>query len=356
MNRHSAHPVPGGGPDELGKGRSSLKKWLFASLAVFFVAIIFVLWVLSYGGASPSRKTDAVVYIPSGSGFSAIQQLLADHDVIVADIRFEILARILGASGRLQAGEYVFSPGLSHKEVIAKLTEGEILYRSLSIPEGSNLYQIADVLAHDFDFDRREFLRLVNDREFIDSFGLSVASLEGYLFPDTYFVSRQQSLDDVLAMMVRRFQQVFSDIAANQALSFPGAGSLSYHQVIILASIVEKETGIADERPLVAAVFLNRLKKNMKLQADPTVIYGIADFNGNLTRKDLKTPSPYNTYTLKGLPAGPIANPGRPAIEAVLRPADVGYLYFVAKKDGRHYFSTTFQEHNRAVRRFQRSK
>jgi UPF0755 protein len=157
-------------------------------------------------------------------------------------------------------------------------------------------------------------------------------------------------------MMVRRFNNVFTEISGqdNPGQSAPPANSRN--EIVILASIVEKETALPEERPLIAAVFHNRLKNNMKLQADPTVIYGIADFNGNITREDLLTPSPYNTYTNSGLPAGPIANPGKESLLAVLHPANVAYLYFVAKNDGSHYFSTSLEEHNKAVIRFQKQR
>jgi UPF0755 protein len=156
---------------------------------------------------------------------------------------------------------------------------------------------------------------------------------------------------------VQRFQRVASDIVKQyQGDVSKGEQSFSLHEIVILASIVEKETAVAEERPLVAAVYLNRLKKNMRLQADPTVIYGISGFSGNLTRQDLLTPSPYNTYEKNGLPAGPIANPGRESLAAVVHPAEVDYLYFVAKNDGTHHFSTSLPEHNRAVSRFQKQE
>ncbi len=332
----------------------SLLKWLLgAALLLVCLAAIFFLWVSSYAHSVFEGAGDeqVVVYIAPGSGFLTIKKTLVTHRVIADDIRFNLLARWMDAASKMRAGEYVFSPGLTHQSIIEKLAKGDVAYRPLTIPEGSSLDQIGALLA-DRGFDLEDFGRLVRDQDFIASLSLSYPTLEGYLFPDTYFITREQNLEDVVKMMATRFHEVFSALppAGKQH------GQLSPHQVVILASIVEKETAVAEERPLIAAVFLNRLKKKMKLQADPTVIYGIADFSGNLTRKDLRTPSPYNTYTLKGLPVGPIANPGRESLLAVLQPADVPYFYFVAKNDGSHYFSKTLREHNRAVQRFQKHK
>ena len=201
---------------------------------------------------------------------------------------------------------------------------------------------------------KEEVLALIHDQKFISSLGLSLSSLEGYLFPDTYLLTRGKSAESILAMMVGRFLDVYSKILAEAGKKDSAEKPPNRHEVVTLASIVEKETGVAEERGLVAAVFVNRLKKNMLLQADPTVIYGIQKFDMALTRKDLKTPTAYNTYMQKGLPAGPICNPGRDSLLAVLHPAETSYLYFVSKNDGTHQFSRTLKEHNKAVRMFQR--
>jgi UPF0755 protein len=342
-----------------GVGRRGLRQWPLLALLAFLFTAGLAWWVASYAAAVPQHpdEADVIVYIPPDIGFSAIKKSLADQHVIDDDIRFDLLARWLRARDRMRAGEYCFAPGLTHKAIIRKLARGEVFYRPLTIPEGFNVYQIGDLLATGFGFDRQDFLRQVQDQTFIRSLGLDVPSLEGYLFPDTYFVTRGQRLDAVVGMMVRRFHEVFTQIGGqDKAAAFSAANSISAHGIVILASIIEKETALPEERPLIAAVFLNRLRQNMKLQADPTVIYGIADFNGNLTRQDLVTPSPYNTYTNEGLPVGPIANPGKASLAAVLHPAENDYLYFVAKKDGSHFFSSSLAEHNSAVLRFQKQK
>jgi UPF0755 protein len=179
--------------------------------------------------------------------------------------------------------------------------------------------------------------------------GIQAESLEGYLFPDTYYFPRNTPIDRIIQTMLDRFNTVFTPAWADRAR---GIG-LSRHQVVTLASIIEKETGAAGERPLIASVFHNRLARGMRLQSDPTVIYGIEDFDGNLTRAHLETPTPYNTYQVAGLPPGPIASPGRAALEAALFPEETDYLYFVARGDGTHQFSTRLDEHNEAVRRYQ---
>jgi len=348
------------GPATWIRRRRHWQKWLVLVLFVLAIPLCFRLWVSSYASSVPqsgSGHESIVVYIPPDIGFASIKKTLIDRHVIDDDIRFGLLARRMGVVGKLQAGEYCFPADLSHQAIIEKLAKGEVYYRPLIIPEGFNIFQIGDLLATGFGYDRNDFLRHVQDQKLIKSLGLDVTSLEGYLFPDTYFVTRGQMLNEIVSMMVHRFNDAFAEISnQDKSCRLSAPHSISLHEIVILASIVEKETALPEERPLIAAVFLNRLKKKMKLQADPTVIYGIADFNGNITRKDLITPSPYNTYTKTGLPAGPIANPGKEALVAVLHPADADYLYFVAKNDGSHYFSSSLQEHNRAVIRFQKQR
>lgn len=193
------------------------------------------------------------------------------------------------------------------------------------------------------------FLQAASDPGLIESLGIEGYPFEGYLFPETYNFPKGVTAEQIIKKMVDHFRSVFTPAWTERA----HAMGFTIHQVVTLASIVEKETSKPEERPLIASVFLNRLKRRMRLESDPTVIYGIKDFDGNLTRKDLRTMSPYNTYRIKGLPPGPIANPGRASIEAVLYPSEEPYLYFVSKNDGSHHFSPTLREHNRMVRRYQ---
>lgn len=322
----------------------------------FLVPILLLLWLSNYayrpGPGAAGRE--ATVIIPADSSFTAIEKNLAAAGVIRADRRFLLLAKLLGVSKSLRAGEYLFSGRPTPYMVLRQLHRGARIKHPLTIPEGSNLAQIGAILAKGGWTTESEFRATIDDPQFIMKLGIPHPSLEGYLFPDTYFLERGVfNLRTFLTAMVAQTRRV---LAATGATAGQPDYGLDAHQVLTLASIVEKETGLAVERPLIARVFLNRLRDGMKLQTDPTVIYGIKDFNGNLTKLDLRTPTPYNTYRIAGLPPGPIANPGRAAIQAVMAPAAGDYYYFVSKNDGSHYFSKTLPEHNRAVSRFQRGR
>lgn len=341
-------------------GRKSFLLLWIAGIAFFFFVIFFsgTLWLWSYA-SHPVRLAPApsiIVDIPQGTGFAGIRKNLEKAGVIEPDIRFSFVATILGVARQLKAGEYQFTAGQTPVDILRLLDAGKVVQWSVTIPEGANIYQLADILNDILAIKKEEVLARIYDQKFISSLGLSLFSLEGYLFPDTYLLPKGKSPESILTMMVGRFLDVYGEV-----LSENGAGKKSFagnppnrHEVVILASIVEKETAIEEERPLVAAVFLNRLKKKMPLQADPTVIYGLKKFDMALTKKDLKTPTAYNTYIKKGLPAGPICNPGKDSLLAILNPTQSPYLYFVSKNDGTHQFSRTLKEHNRAVRQFQR--
>jgi UPF0755 protein len=195
----------------------------------------------------------------------------------------------------------------------------------------------------------RDFYQSTLDKELLKKLGIQADTFEGYLFPDTYYFPKNVRRDQIIQTMVDRFRSVFNREwqARSKALGY------SVHEIVTLASIIEKETGEGSERPVISSVFHNRLRRRMRLEADPTVIYGINNFNGDITRKDLETPTPYNTYKIEGLPPGPIASPGFASLSAALYPADTAYIFFVAKGDRTHHFSTTYKEHNRAVRKYQ---
>ncbi|MDH3329787.1 MAG: endolytic transglycosylase MltG, partial [Desulfobulbaceae bacterium] len=278
-----------------------------------------------------------------------IKTILGENGIINDDIRFLILARITDRAGHLRAGEYLIHPGQTPLEILRLIEQGKVLRHQVTIPEGMSTRQIIQILARDKWIKPDRFLALTKDTDFIRKIGFNLESLEGYLFPDTYTLTRDTVTEEkLIIMMTNRFQAIWNDLEHDLPVG------LSRHQVITLASIVEKETGKSDERPLIAQVFLNRLKKEMRLQSDPTVIYGLQEnFDGDLTREDLQQKNPYNTYVIDGLPPGPVCSPGRDSILAVLHPADVPYLYFVSKKDGSHHFSTSLKDHNRAVRKYQ---
>ncbi|MDH3392346.1 MAG: endolytic transglycosylase MltG, partial [Desulfobulbaceae bacterium] len=241
--------------------------------------------------------------------------------------------------------------GLTPLQVLRFMDTAKPVQYRVTVPEGWTMEQIAAVFARDHWVDPENFLQLCRDKIFIQHLGISADSLEGYLFPETYTLVRGE-VDEksLITTMVHRFLTIWD------GLDKPGDIKLNRHQLVTLASIVEKETGYSGERAVITGVFYNRLKKGMRLQSDPTTIYGLKDFNGNLTRADLKKETPYNTYVITGLPPGPICNPGRAALKAVLQPAKVPYYYFVSKNDGSHSFSTTLKEHNRAVYKYQKSR
>jgi UPF0755 protein len=211
------------------------------------------------------------------------------------------------------------------------------------------MLQIADLVDASGITGRDAFQEALSDRRLMAGQQIEAESFEGYLFPDTYFFPKDTTAEAIVTTLVSGFQRIMTDrrLERTRQLGF------SLHEVVTLAAMIEKETGAAEERPIISSVFHNRLKRGMRLESDPTVIYGIEDFDGNITRKHLAEKTPYNTYRIKGLPAGPIANPGEAAIEAALYPAETDYLYFVAKKDGTHQFSTNITDHNRAVVKYQ---
>lgn len=307
-------------------------------------------WFASYLLTPSPVATDTVVSIPKGAGVRKIKTLLAGHGLINDDIRFLVLARLSGTAGHLRAGEYRIPPHQKPLQILRLLEKGEVVRHLITIPEGLTTRQIGALLEQRDWIDAQHFIELGQNREFIQSLGLNQDSLEGYLFPDTYSLVRGGVTEEsLLAMMVNRFFIIWKEVAGD-------APDLIRHRTVTLASIVEKETGDPSERPLIARVFLNRLEKKMRLQSDPTVIYGLEKFSGNLTRQDLERESPYNTYLIQGLPPGPICNPGKESLTAVLHPADAPYYYFVSKNNGTHHFSATLTEHNQAVRKYQQNE
>ncbi|MEN8142265.1 MAG: endolytic transglycosylase MltG [Thermodesulfobacteriota bacterium] len=318
--------------------------------------ILLMLWLGGYafapGPGEPGRQTPLVV--PPDMFYPDIEKKLIAQTIISPDPRFKVLAYLMGVAYSLKAGEYIFTGARSPHSVLRELHKGSIVQRPVTIREGADLQEIAEILGQGGWLNPDRFLELTRDPEFIEELGLKVESLEGYLFPDTYLLERGgHDAASIIRTMVAQMQKVLGETGAEQGEQEAG---LDVHQILTLASIVEKETGLALERPLIARVFLNRLHKKMKLQTDPTVIYGIENFDGNLTRRHLREYTPYNTYVIRGLPPGPIGSPGRAAIRAVMEPARGSYYYFVSKNDGSHYFSRSLSEHNRAVNKYQKRR
>ncbi|MEK7337285.1 MAG: endolytic transglycosylase MltG [Nitrospirota bacterium] len=291
-----------------------------------------------------------VVVITEGATFQHVAGLLERERLIKSRSAFVLLGKALEADRKIRPGEYELNPAMPPADILSKLTAGRVVLHAVTIPEGYTMVQIADVLAQHQVTDRAEFLRLVKDKSLIKTLGISAETLEGYLYPDTYRFPKPVSAKDVIRTMVEQLNQVVTPEWQARAKDI----HLTLHQVLTLASVIEKETGSGEERPQISSVFHNRLQKKIPLQSDPTVIYGLPNFDGNLHKKDLSHPSPYNTYRWAGLPPGPIASPGAQAIRATLFPAVSPYLYFVSKNDGTHQFSATLVEHNKAVEKYQK--
>lgn len=320
---------------------------------LIFISLLFLLlgsvsFLITQKFLNYTNPETVQVYLQKGTSVRFISQKLAEAGVVANARFFEIYVRLFKQAGALKSGEYEFTQGLDLRTVIEKLVSGDVLRRQFTIPEGYDLRKTGKLLADKGILNMMDFERFKRRVDWLA--GIKGAStLEGFLFPDTYSYDSQTTPE----MLVKNLVDNFMMRVGTERLAKGAAKGLSPLDVVTLASVIEKETGQAGERPLIAGVFFNRLKLGMPLQSDPTVIYGIADFNGNLTRADLRRDHPYNTYTRGGLPAGPICSPGLEAIEAVLSPATTDALYFVGKGDGSHYFSSTLEQHNKAVRYYQ---
>jgi UPF0755 protein len=288
------------------------------------------------------------VDIPPGSGVTTIADRLVEAGVIRNRLEFRLAVWWTGSGRRLQAGEYRFDQPMRATQVLGKLARGEVYLRLITFPEGLRLTEMARLFEERGFGTAEAFLEAARDPSPIAALDPDAPDLEGYLFPNTYALPRTATARQLVRLMVRNFEQAFTPDLREAT----DARGLSVREVVALASLVEKETGLAEERALVSAVFNNRLRLGMRLQCDPTVIYALEQagiWDGNITRAGLAIDSPYNTYRYAGLPPGPIAAPGRAALEAALQPADADYMYFVSRNDGSHVFSRTLQEHNRAV-------
>lgn len=321
-------------------------------LAVAAGAAGYIVWQRIHEPYRASDSVEQFIDIPPGTGTAAIARRLVEAGLVRDAFTFRAALWWTGRSRALQAGEYRFDRPAAAVDVVDRLARGDIYARRLTFPEGLTIQEMARIYeARDFGT-AAAFVEAAGDEALIDDLDPMATDLEGYLFPDTYTLPRGTPARRLIALMVDRFRAAYRDDLRRAA----GEQGLTTRQVVTLASLVEKETGRADERPLVAAVYRNRLKIGMGLQADPTVVYALQKagrYDGNIRRQDLAIDSPYNTYRHPGLPPGPIAAPGEASLEASLVPARVSYLYFVSRNDGSHVFATTLAEHNRNVRQFQ---
>lgn len=299
--------------------------------------------------ANVNALQNVIVNVRPGQTLRTTADILQQANLIKSRLKFILMSRIKGLDKHLKAGEYRFSAAMAPRQILEIMVKGEVNLHKLTVPEGYSIPQIA-VLVENANFGSKiDFIKTATDTVLAGKNGIEAATFEGYLFPDTYFFPREVAMEQIISAMVNRFWSVFTPEWKERAKDL----GFTVHQIVTLASIIEKETGAAFERPIISSVFHNRLKKGMRLESDPTVIYGLKIFDGNLTRKHLSTHTPYNTYKIRGLPAGPIANPGRASLEAALYPESSAFIYFVSKKDNTHYFSTNLKEHNQAVRKYQ---
>ncbi len=304
-----------------------------------------------YFNSAPAMMRDEVLYIREGESLRGVARRLKEQNLIESEKFFLLLA---GATGKaqIQTGKYRVERGATSQAILKKFVNGDILKRRVTIPEGFNIYQIAERLEKSEVSKQKEFIYFSEHREFLKSIGIDAPSAEGYLFPDTYVFPEESNPRAVIKTMYDRLHYVLGRVD----LSNMNRLGLDAHKLLTLASMIEKEAKVASERGYVSAVFHNRLKKGMKLDCDPTVRYAVKRFTGPIYLRDLQSASPYNTYVSYGLPPTPICSPGRESIIAALNPRESDFIYFVARNDGSHYFSRTLAEHNRAVLHYQRGK
>ncbi len=341
------------------------RKHLLALLSLLFLsASLLASWFLLIPSLTP--PTEKVVAIKRGMPLRKISAMLEQEGIIRNKECFILMTTLLGKKEEIKAGEYALSTDMLPFEVLQVLVKGQVKRHLVTIPEGLTLSQIGQLL-EDLGFvEKNDFLQQASSPSVIGSLGLPffysqqalitlkkgrAPLLEGFLFPDTYHLIKEMHPEEIIRVMVNQFIKIFNDDWMGKATDL----EITPLEALILASIIEKESSIPDERPIISGVFHNRLKKKMPLQSDPAVIYGIDPFDGNLTKEHLLTPTPYNTYLYVGLPPTPICNPGRESIRAALHPASVPYLYFVSKNDGSHHFSVNLEEHQKAVAKYQKS-
>ena len=327
--------------------------WLAAAGLVVAVAAAGIFWVRAMGPYQGYAGSEQLVEIPPGSGPAAIGRRLVEAGVVRDRLTWRLAVALGGDAARnLKAGEYRFTEPLTPRAVVDKLVRGEVDLLRITFREGLTIAEMAAAYEQQGLGSAAAFVEAASDASLVAALDPKATDLEGYLFPDTYGIARRSTPSTLVRAMVDRFERAFGP-ELREAVQARG---FTVREAVTLASLVEKETAVPGERPIVAAVYLNRLKTGMILQADPTVIYGLrraGRYTGNLTRENLTFDSPYNTYRYTGLPPGPIAAPGEGALEAVAAPADVDYLYFVSRNDGSHVFSRTYDEHRRKVQEYQ---
>ncbi|RNC66608.1 MAG: endolytic transglycosylase MltG [Desulfuromonadales bacterium] len=342
---------PAGEATEAHHGRvdlSNRKTRAILALAIILILTLPLRYLAFIATPAGDGGKTQVFDFEKGYSLARIARELEKEGIVSSARLFVVFTRLKGDAGRLQAGEYQFTDGMKPSEILRRMVAGEVYVRRFAVPEGYSIHQVAELLDGQKLLPKERFLKAATDPTILKELGIEGRSVEGYLFPSTYDVKRKMDEEALIRAMVAQFDQVYGAKFAEASKRL----GMSRHQVITLASLIEKEAVAPAERPIISSVFHNRLQKKMRLQSDPTAVYGVRAFAGNVTKHDIERPTPYNTYLIEGLPPGPIGNPSEGAIEAALNPARTSYLYFVARKDGTHHFSTTLDEHNAAVRTY----
>jgi UPF0755 protein len=333
-----------------------MQRWIKRIFLTGFWGLLALIWVVMsvfyYQGSRPASDDSRTTTfeVQPGMTLKQVALKLSSLGLIRSPSAFQAIAYIQDKETQVMVGEFSLSPSMLPTEIILRITSGKTVPHPVTIPEGYRITEISALLHEQGLADPDTFIRLTQDKNLIRSLGIPTDTLEGYLFPETYHFSKFTPEIKIIRKMIDTFKEQTSKA---QLLQSAKDNSLSWHEVITLASLIEKETGLDSERKMISSVFHNRLSRNMRLQTDPTVIYAIEKFDGNIRKRDLKIDSPYNTYKYKGLPPGPIASPGIKSIIAAISPIVSDRLYFVSQKNGSHYFSSTLTEHNQAVQKYQ---
>lgn len=315
-------------------------------ISVFFLALVLFLYFWNLAPVNFNNSQQQMVEIRYGTSLREISTLLEYKGIIRNRYIYELYVRLKPSERMAKSGRYLIGSGMTVPQIVSELGKGTSGQIRVTIPEGFTNVEIAELLSKKGIIDRDEFLRKLTDVSFLSQLGLELpldGNVEGFLYPDTYYFSLDATEEQVITTMLRRFTEIYQSYFQNVPLS-------ELKEIVIVASIVEKEAKEADERPLIAGVFYNRLQRKFPLQSCATIQYVLGKHKDRLLYKDLQVQSPYNTYLNRGLPPGPIANPGLASLQAAVDPGKVTYLYFVAKPDGSHIFSNTFEQHIKAQR------
>lgn len=320
--------------------------WITKLLFILILLSPALFFVLERNETEPQRFVP--LSIETGESFKSVAHRLFEENLIQSESFFYYLARLTGKSGHLKAGEYELHDEMSDWEILRVITGSKVKLYKITIQEGMNMFQIARKLQDASLVDQVQFLEAGWDQSFLDDLGIPSFTVEGYLFPETYFIPKGTSAKKVIRMFVDMFWSKIPDEFLEQAKK----NKLSFHQAVIMASVIEKETGLAAEMGLISSVFYNRLTKGMRLQSDPTAVYDLKPLGGLVKREHLFRKTPFNTYQISALPLTPVSNPGILAIQAALYPQKSNYLFFVSRRDGSHHFTSTYSQHKKAIEKY----